>query len=278
MIRSRWSGAHTFAMFAVLHAVAVLLGRATVLPGQQVSLVWPAAGVAVLWLMWTRRPVAVLVTLAIEQAVLMLATGASPVLAIAATLAALLQTWLVVAVLRRWVPGALGTGGEASIHSLPVLLRGTASVAIGCAAGALVGSAGLLLETGSLSWVDVALWFGRQLCGLMVVASVGHLTWERLTQPHRRPAAGAPELALLWTASRPCLRSALHPGAAPRLPRHPAVGVVRPALLDLRSRRARRRLRRCRGRRRPCSASGPFSQMDKRGSRRSSPRRTRSCC
>lgn len=198
MIRSRWSGTHTFVMFVVLHAVAVLLGRATVLPGQQVSLVWPAAGVAVLWLMWTRRPAAVLVTLTLEQAVLMLATGASPVHAIAATLAALVQTWLVVAVLRRWVPGALGTGGEASIHSLPVLLRGTASVAIGCAAGALVGSAGLLLETGSLSWVDVALWFGRQLCGLMVVASVGHLTWERFSQPHSRRGAGAPELALLW--------------------------------------------------------------------------------
>ena len=131
----------------------------------------------------------------------MLATGASPVLAIAATLAALLQTWLVVAVLRRWVPGALGTGGGASIHSLPVLVRGTASVVLGCAAGALVGSAGLLLETGSLSWVDVALWFGRQLCGLMVVASVGHLTWERLTQPHRRSAAGRSELALLWLGS-----------------------------------------------------------------------------
>ncbi|RYB88394.1 hypothetical protein EUA06_21245 [Nocardioides glacieisoli] len=201
MIRSRWSGAHTFALFAVLHAVAVLIGRATVLPGQQVSLAWPAAGVAVLWLMWTQRPAAVLVTLALEQAVLMVATGASPVLAMTATLAALLQTWLVVAVLRRWVPGALGTGGEASIHSLPVLLRGTASVAIGCAAGALVGSAGILLETGSLSWVDVALWFGRQLCGVMIVASVGHLTWERLTQPHRRPAAGAPELALLWATS-----------------------------------------------------------------------------
>jgi signal transduction histidine kinase len=201
MIRSRWSDAHTFAVFAVLHAVAVLLGRATVLPGQEVSLVWPAAGVAVLWLMWTRRPVAVLVTLALEQVVLMLATGASPVLALTATLAALLQTWLVVAVLRRWVPGALGTGGGASIHSLPVLARGTASVALGCAAGALVGCVALLLDSGSFTWVDAAQWFGRQLCGLMIVASVGHLTWERLTQPHRRPAAGAPELALLWATS-----------------------------------------------------------------------------
>ena len=201
MIRSRWSGAHTFALFAVLHAVAVILGRATVLPGQPISPVWPAAGVAVLWLMWTRRPGAALVTLAIEQVVVMLATGASPVLTIAATLAALLQTWLVVVVLRRWVPGALGTGGEASIHSLPVLARGTTAVMLGCAVGALVGCAGLLLDLGAVTWVDLAQWFGRQLCGLMIVASVGHLTWERLTQPHRRPAAGAAELALLWLAS-----------------------------------------------------------------------------
>ena len=202
MIRSRWSGAHTFALFAVLYAAAALLGRATVLPDGPVSLVWPAAGVAVLWLMWTERPAAVLVTLAIEQAVVMLATGASPVLATVTTLAALLQTWLVVAALRRWVPGALGTGGEASIHSLPVLLRGTASVAIGCAAGALVGSAGILLDTGRLSWADVALWFGRQLCGVMIVAPVGHLTWERLTQPPRsRPGTSYVELAGLWLTS-----------------------------------------------------------------------------
>ena len=39
------------------------------------------------------------------------------------------------------------------------------------------------------------LWFGRQFCGIMIVGSIGHLTWERLVQPQqaRRPSASRAE-------------------------------------------------------------------------------------
>lgn len=40
--------------FALAYVALVLLGRGTVLPGSSVSLVWPAAGVAVLWLLAER--------------------------------------------------------------------------------------------------------------------------------------------------------------------------------------------------------------------------------
>lgn len=198
--RFRWSDAHTFATFAVLYAVACFLGGATV-PGEEVSLVWPAAGIAVLWLMQAPRMAPVLIAQAVEMPAVMLATGASPALAAATTLAALAQAVVVIVLLRRWVPGALGTGGTGSIHSLPTLLRGTGTVALGCALGTVIGVAGLWLGAESVTWSDAALWFGRQFGGLMIVASVGHLTWEHLTQPRRRSRTSRTELAVLWAVS-----------------------------------------------------------------------------
>lgn len=200
---ARWTEWHTFVLFAVLYAAASVLSRATVLPGPGggVSLILPAAGIAVLWLMQTRHPVAVVAAVGGELAVVLLATGASPALAASAAVATAVQTAAIVALLRRWVPGALGTGGGGSIHSLPVLMRGTGSVAIGCAAGTLLGAIGLWTN-GSSSWTDVALLFSRQFCGVMIVAPLGHLTWEQLTQPPRsRARASYTELAALWLVS-----------------------------------------------------------------------------
>lgn len=201
--RARWTDGHTFALFAVLYAAASLLSRATVLPGPGggISLILPAAGIGVLWLMQARRPVLVVAAVGGELALVLLVTGASPALAAAAAVATMVQTAAIVVLLRRFVPGALGTGGAGSIHSLSVLMRGTASVALGCAAGALLGAVGLWAN-GSSSVTDVGLLFLRQFCGVMVVAPVGHLTWEYLTQPRRpRPPTSYVELAALWLAS-----------------------------------------------------------------------------
>lgn len=200
---ARWTDGHTFVLFAVLHAAASLLSRATVLPGPGggISLVLPAAGIAVLWLMQTRQPVLVVAAVGGELAAVLLVTGASPALTAAASVATMVQTATIVALLRRWVPGALGTGGSGSIHSLPVLMRGTGGVALGCAAGALLGSIGLWAN-GSSSLADVVLLFLRQFCGVMIIAPVGHLTWEHLTQPRRpRPQSSTVELAGLWLVS-----------------------------------------------------------------------------
>jgi signal transduction histidine kinase len=197
---ARWTDGHSFVLFAVLYAAASLLSRATVLsgPGGGISLILPAAGIAVLWLMQSRRPVLVVAAVGGELAVILLVTGASAALAAAATVATMVQTATIVALLRRWVPGALGTGGEGSIHSLPVLMRGTGSVALGCTSGALLGAIGLWAN-GSQSWTDVVLLFLRQFCGVMIVAPVGHLTWEHFTQPRRpRPQTSYVELAGLW--------------------------------------------------------------------------------
>ncbi|WP_165356925.1 ATP-binding protein [Nocardioides zhouii] len=203
MIRARWTERHTFAAVALAYALATILGRATVLPGEHVSLAWPAAGIGVLWLMYSAQWGAALTVQAVELALVLLATGATPLLAVSGTLAMTIQSALVVILIRRWIPEALGAGGTQSIHSLPVLARGTMTVAIGCLVGAAIGTTGLWLETGAVTWRDGLLWFGQQFGSIMLVGSVGHLTWERLVQPHaaRRPASSRSELALLWLAS-----------------------------------------------------------------------------
>ena len=115
----------------------------------------------------------------------------------------MLQSALVVLLVRRWAPGVLGAGGLGSIHSVRVLARGSAAVLVGCLAGAVMGSFVLWLAHGEVTWLDAALWFGRQFGGVMIVSSVGHLTWERLVQPEqvRRSSASRAERLALWLAS-----------------------------------------------------------------------------
>ena len=198
-----WARRGTFLAFALAFAGAALLGRMTVLPGTRVSLILPAAGIGVLWLMHSRRQLPVLSLLAAELAVVLLATGASPTLMIGGVAAISLQMALTVVLVRRWLPGVLGAGGADSIHSLPVLMRGAAAVLVGCVAGAVVGSCVLWLDAGAITWRDGLLLFARQFAGVMIVGSVGHLTWERLVMPPdgRRSSGSARELAFLWILS-----------------------------------------------------------------------------
>src|SRR5437868_2147707 len=85
-------------VFVVLYLAAVVVGRATRLEGTGLALVWPAAGVAFIWLadVWrharTRHVACVLLLLATVGG--NWATGAPPELALAFGLANLAQTWV----------------------------------------------------------------------------------------------------------------------------------------------------------------------------------------
>ena len=203
MIRDRWSDRHTFAAFALAYALMTVVGRAAVLPGETPSLAWPAGGIGVLWALWTIRLAPVLAFQGAVPAVVLLATGASPTLGVVGGIAAVVQSGVVVLLIRAWAPGNLGAGGVGSIHSVSVLSRGTVAVTVGCLVGALVGAVGLWLGAGTVMWPDALLWFGRQFCGVMIVGSIGHLTWERLVQPQqaRRPSASRAEHVALWLVS-----------------------------------------------------------------------------
>ena len=73
--------------FPLAYALAVLAGRATRLGGGEVALVWPAAAVAVIWLLATRRcgqsqRLVHVLLLGATTFVMNLATGAAPMLSV----------------------------------------------------------------------------------------------------------------------------------------------------------------------------------------------------
>lgn len=191
--------------FAVVYVVLVLVGRATAVPGSSVSLVWPAAGVAVLWLLAERpdRQVRVLLLVAVLLGVVLAGTGADVPLVLMGGAGVAVQTWLVVALLRRWCPTVIGAGGEESVHTFRTLAVGTAIVLLSCLVGAAVLTLGLWTTGETPDLQDAALVWGRQVAGTLAVGSVGHLAWEwrRGHGARRVGGGGRAELAALWAAS-----------------------------------------------------------------------------
>lgn len=171
--------------FALAYAVLTLLGRTTAGDGQIVSLVWPAAGVAVLWLLAEspRRPWRVLVPLMAVHAAVVLATGVSPVLALFGSLSVTVQTAIIGILVRRWCPTLLGAGGTTSLRSPRNLLATGVAAIVGSATGALIGTLGLWVDGVPVTPVTALAWFGRHVAGVLTVGAVGHLAWEWRTQP-----------------------------------------------------------------------------------------------
>jgi signal transduction histidine kinase len=187
------------------YATLTLAGRLTITDGQPVSLVWPAAGVAVLWLLAEspRRPLRALVPLLLVHAAINWLTGAAWGLVAFGALSIGVQTWLVVLLLRRWCPMMLGAGGTQSLRSPRTLATASAATIIGCAVGAAVGPVGLLLDGAQTGPLAVVAWFARHVAGILTVGGVGHLAWEWRTQaiPPRAMGGSRLELVLLWVTS-----------------------------------------------------------------------------
>ncbi len=182
--------------FAAAYAVAALVGRATVPDGGQVSLVWPAAGVGVLWLAWAavrpRSDLAVALALhAVVAGAVLAATGASGALAPALAAANVVQS----------LAGALVLGPVARVpgpdDGPPPLetARGTVRLVTGSVAATLLGAAGGTLAlaladgTGISAGSAFALWWGRNLAGTTAVVAVVVLvaTPLRARRPLRPP-------------------------------------------------------------------------------------------
>ncbi|GAA1443245.1 hypothetical protein GCM10009641_59520 [Mycobacterium cookii] len=199
-LRVRWVMA-----FAGTYTVLAVLARLTVVEGQAVSLIWPGAGVAVIWLLAEspRRQRFVLVPLLLLHAAVVWATGAPPVVVLLGSVSVTVQTWLTVVLLRRWCPSLLGAGGTESFRSPRTLSHVFAAGALGSLVGALLGALGVWLSgTGWDVWVAPA-WFARHVTGILVVGCIGHLAWEWRTQPVPPRARGGNrvELVVLWGVS-----------------------------------------------------------------------------
>lgn len=191
--------------FGLSYAVLAVLARLTVVEGQSVSLLWPGAGVAVLWLLAEspRRQGRVLAPLLAIHAGVVGFTGAAPPLVVLGAVSVTCQTWLTVVLLRRWCPTLLGAGGTESFRSPRSLAYVCGAGALGSAVGAVIGSVGVYASgSGWDAWVPQA-WFGRHFTGLLVVGCVGHLAWEWRTRHVAPRARGGSrrELLLLWAIS-----------------------------------------------------------------------------
>jgi signal transduction histidine kinase len=168
--------------FLTLFMVMAFAGRATIVDGQALSLVWPAAGVAVLWLLPRRgradRAVDVAL-LAAATATVNVLTGATLGLATVAVLANVAQALVAVALLQRRLPALWGVGGTESFsttRSLHALL--TAALG-GALAGTVIGATGLALVTDLATWQTTLLWWGRNLTGIVATTCVLHLVTHR---------------------------------------------------------------------------------------------------
>jgi signal transduction histidine kinase len=192
--------------FAITYLALAVLARLTVVDGQTVSLVWPGAGVAMLWLLAEspRRQWWVLVPLTLIHGAVAWFTHAPGPVVVLGALSMGVQTWLTVALVRRWCPGLLGAGGTESFRSPRSLAHACGAAAIGSLVGAVIGSFGVWLATGAVwdAWVPQA-WFGRHFTGIVVFGCVGHLAWEWYTQrvAPRTRGGNRRELVVLWGVS-----------------------------------------------------------------------------
>lgn len=198
-------GPAAVAAFAAAYVAMNLLGRLTIVQGQTVSLVWPAAGVAALWILAEapRLQWRVLALLFLAHAAGVWVTGATPLLVLFGSLSIVTQTWVLGMLARRWTPNLLGAGGSESLRSPRVIVVGTAATVVACVIGALIGTIGVQLSTGDADGWTMVAWYARHVAGVVAVGGLGHLVWEWRTQviPPRTHGGSYTELVVLWVVA-----------------------------------------------------------------------------
>ncbi|RZU53561.1 PAS domain-containing protein [Krasilnikovia cinnamomea] len=175
LVRLRVSLART-AGFAAVYAVALVVGRMTVIEGSGLALVWPAAGVAVVWFSVQRRSrtrwvdvCALTVIALVGNAATGIALMPSAVLAGANLVQAMVFVWL----LGRWRPFLWGAGGSARLSAPRDLAYVLGATLAAAAASGAVGLTGLWVAGGPASWLMVADWMARQVAGIFVLGTAG---------------------------------------------------------------------------------------------------------
>lgn len=197
--------AWAFWWFAVAFVLLVLTGRATATSDGGPALVWPAAGVGVLWLLarpGRRWAAAVLPTLAVLALAAHVVSGASPGIVLAGTLAAVVQPLVSVGLLRWWSHDLLGAGGDRTLSEPRLLGLLVAASVLATGAGAVVATASIAALGEPASWTVLELWWGRNLAGALLVAGSGHLLLHALVTGARVPPPlhRLPELLLVLAA------------------------------------------------------------------------------
>jgi signal transduction histidine kinase len=164
------------ALFAVVYAIAMAIGRLTVMDSANMSLVWPAAGVAAIWFCAQRRAPARwadVVALAVVTVVVNMATGATAPMTVVFTAANLTQATVFMYTIGRSRPHLLGAGGTEPLRS-PRDLWGLLTCAFAATiTGAVVGRAGTWLLTGAYTWSATFVWLARNTTSVLLIGAAG---------------------------------------------------------------------------------------------------------
>lgn len=189
--------------FALLYLVAAAVGRQTVDHSGGVALIWPAAGVSVLWLVARAgrpAPWADAAAIAVLTAAVAALTGTSWPTGLLGGVAAALQAWTCAAVLARRVPPVWAAHGARALQHVDELWW----LLIGASAGALVSAplatAALAMSTGSWSWTVALLWCARNVVSIVAVCTLGFVVGDLVRRRRRRrDAISYTGAALPWT-------------------------------------------------------------------------------
>ncbi|WIM94025.1 ATP-binding protein [Actinoplanes oblitus] len=183
------------ALFTLLYAAAVYAGRKTAMVADGVSLVWPAAGVAVVWYCAIRgaptRHLDMLL-LAVILGVGNWRTGASAAVGVVAGLVGLIQVGIFRWTLRRWRPHLWGAGGTDCLRSPPDLWA-LFGAGLACSIGANVASLlGRWLVTGSIPVALSVMSVARHMASILIFGAVGIFIGAALSAPSRPPEQRPP--------------------------------------------------------------------------------------
>ena len=157
--------------------VACLLGRIIIVQPHSVVVVWPASGLALVWLAsaLTREQLVIdTVLLSVSTAVVIALTDGSTLQSLMSLLS-VIQTLVALWLIRRWVPHLWGGGGREPMSKLGDFGRILAAVAIGALVMAVLRTVlGLLFVPGEVMGLAYGRW-GRNAAAMATVGVFGLL-------------------------------------------------------------------------------------------------------
>lgn len=186
--------------------LAGFLGRATIIDGAALSLIWPAAGVATLWIGTGNRSTWVndFLALALATFAVNALTGSPPAASLVFVVTNVIQVVAFLVLLRRWLPDLWGFGGTAPLLRLADLGRLTLAALLGSLLGASVGALGRTLVVGQTDLSSFIVWWGRNGVAVIVIVTLGIL----IGQPLSGTGSARTRIARIRAALRP--RSWVH--------------------------------------------------------------------
>ena len=176
------------AVMAACYVVAVIAGRLTASPETGVSLIWPAAGVGVLWVFLAAKNrtgvLAAVLAIGIVSGALNTVTGTGGLLGLVFAASNALQSWVAM-VVYRWLQGRLGRSTWWRMRSVTdVVALGAAAVA---GVVAVLGLAPVVTSyVNDSAYAAVAgVWLLRNVTGIFLVVPLA----MRLLDPRLRPSS-----------------------------------------------------------------------------------------